>query len=158
MTSEALDLTSLLKVNEVELVYRNPIPYERRLQVCSSQAAYYILRQTWNENRIELVEEFRILLLNQQNHCLGVSTISSGGLASCLADPRLIFATALKAGATSLIVAHNHPSGNLTPSYADKTLTTKLQEGGRILDIAILDHLIITPQHYRSLADEGLLP
>jgi DNA repair protein RadC len=155
---EQLALQHLFKVNEVEIVYRNTTPYQDRIQIKSSATAYEILLATWNANRLEMVEQFKILLLDQQNNCLGVSEIATGGTSSCLADPKVIYATALKARAASLILAHNHPSGNLTPSEADKSLTRKLKDGGRLLDIAVLDHLIITPRNYLSFADGGLMP
>ncbi|MGA0556814.1 JAB domain-containing protein [Larkinella sp. VNQ87] len=151
-------MQSLFRVNEVEIVYRNPILYQDRIQIRSSATAYEILLATWAQNRLELVEQFKILLLDQQNNCLGVSDIASGSMSSCLADPKVIFATALKTRATGLILVHNHPSGNLAPSESDKALTRKLKDGGKLLDIAVLDHLIVTPHNYRSFADEGLMP
>ncbi|RCR68335.1 JAB domain-containing protein [Larkinella punicea] len=151
-------IQSLFKVNEVEIVYKNPIPYLERIQVTSSVTAYDILRHAWDENRLELVEQFKILLLDQQNNCLAISDIATGGMTACLADPKVIFATALKSKACAIILAHNHPSGNLQPSEADKTLTRKIKEGGKLLDITVLDHLIITSHAYRSFADEGLMP
>lgn len=155
---DQLSLQHLFKVNEVEIIYRNTTPYQDRIQIKSSATAYEILRATWDENRLELVEQFKILLLDQKNNCLGVSDISTGSMSACLADPKVIFATALKARASSLILAHNHPSGNLQPSEADKVLTRKLKEGGKLLDIAVLDHLIVTPHNYCSFADDGLMP
>lgn len=151
-------LSALFRVNEIEISYKNPTPFDQRIQITSSAQAYDVLRLAWDQNRIELVEQFNILLLDPRNACLGVSQVASGGFASCLADPKVIFATAIKARATSLILAHNHPSGNLMPSEADKTLTKRLKEGGKLLDIAVLDHLIITPWGYSSFADEGLMP
>lgn len=151
-------LQSLFRVNEVEIIYRNRIPYQDRIQITKSATAYEILLHAWDENRMELVEQFKILLLDQKNNCLGISDISTGGMSACLADPKVIFATALKARATGIILAHNHPSGNLQPSDSDKALTRKLKEGGKLLDIAVLDHLIVTPQNYISFADEGLMP
>ncbi|WP_077920562.1 JAB domain-containing protein [Spirosoma sp. 209] len=153
-----LSLQSLFRVNEIEIIYRNPVPYQDRIQIRQSATAYEILRAMWDINRMELVEEFKILLLDQKNNCLAVSDIASGGMSACLADPRVIFATALKARATGLILAHNHPSGNLTPSEADQVLTRKLKDGGKLLDIAVLDHLIVTPHSYLSFADDGLMP
>lgn len=146
------------KVTEVQITYRNRVPLRERIQVTKSETAYKILRRAWDENKVELLEQFKILLLDQQNNCLGVSNIATGGIASCLADPRVIFVTALKAKASSIILAHNHPSGSLQPSAADIALTRKLHQGGGLLDIAVLDHLILTPESYRSLADEGLMP
>lgn len=155
---DQLTLQSLFRVNEVEIIYRNATPYQDRIQIKSSATAYEILLASWDQNRLELVEQFKVLLLDQKNNCLGVSAIASGGMSACLADPKIIFATALKARATGIILAHNHPSGNLQPSEPDKTLTRKLRDGGKLLDIAVLDHLIVTPHGYRSFADEGLMP
>ena len=152
------NIQSLFAVNEVEIVYRNKIPYAERIQITRSSTAYDILLNAWDENKLELVEQFKILLLNGQNHCLAIAPIASGSLNACLADPKLIFATALKAHASAIILAHNHPSGNLQPSPADITMTRKLVEGGKLLDIAVLDHLIITPRQFCSLKDEGLMP
>lgn len=152
------NIKSLFTVNEIEISYKNPTPFDQRIQITSSAQAYNVLRQAWDQNRIELVEQFNILLLDPRNACLGISRIATGGFAACLADPKVIFATALKARATGLILAHNHPSGNLTPSDADKTLTKRLKEGGKLLDIAVLDHLIVTPHNYCSFADAGIMP
>jgi DNA repair protein RadC len=87
---------------------------------------------------------------------LGYCQISAGGLCGTIADVRVIMQTALKACSNSIIISHNHPSGNLTPSEADKDLTRKIREAGKVLDIAVLDHLIITSESYFSFADEGL--
>jgi DNA repair protein RadC len=151
-------LFTLFQVNEVEIVYRNRTPYPDRIQIRSSSTAYEILRQSWDINRLELVEQFKILLLDQQNNCLALSTVATGGMSSVGVDPKVIFATALKTRATSLILTHNHPSGSLQPSEPDKILTRKLKQGGQLLDIAVLDHLIITPRNYFSFADEGIMP
>jgi DNA repair protein RadC len=102
-------------------------------------------------------EEFWILLLNRANEVIRPVQISSGGVAGTVADPKLIFKHALEQLASSVILFHNHPSGNLTPSQADKDLTRKLKEAGRMLDLPILDHLIFTDKSYFSFADEGLL-
>jgi len=151
-------IQSLYSVNEVEIVYKNKIPYQDRIQINQSSTAYEILRQCWDENRIELVEQFKILLLDRRHHCLGVSEIATGGITGCVVDPRIVFATALKTRASGLILAHNHPSGNLKPSEADIALTRKLMQGGKLLEISVLDHLIVTSHNYCSFADDGLMP
>ena len=102
-------------------------------------------------------EEFWVLLLNRANVLMRQEKISSGGVAGTVADPKLIFKSALEHLASSLILVHNHPSGNRQPSAADLALTKKLQEGGGFLDLPILDHLIYTDQGYYSFADEGML-
>ena len=102
-------------------------------------------------------EEFWVVLLNRANVVMKKVQISVGGVAGTVADPKLIFKTALENLASSMILVHNHPSGNLKPSQADKDLTHKLKEAGRYLEIPILDHLIITETSYYSFADEGIL-
>jgi DNA repair protein RadC len=102
-------------------------------------------------------EEFWVLLLNRANQVLRAERISHGGVTGTVADPKLIFNKALEHLACSLIACHNHPSGNLSPSEADKTLTKKLKEGGRVLEIPLLDHIIFTDNGYYSFADEGIL-
>jgi DNA repair protein RadC len=106
---------------------------------------------------MELKEEFYILLLNRANRVKGWYKVSEGGTAGTVVDPKLIFSTALKCHASSIILSHNHPSGNVKPSEEDLKLTKKLTEGGKLLEIAVLDHLILTSEEYLSFADEGLL-
>ncbi|WP_207535026.1 RadC family protein [Desertivirga arenae] len=102
-------------------------------------------------------EEFWILLLNRANIVISQHLISKGGQAGTIADPKIIYKTALENNAASIILAHNHPSGNLKPSQADLNLTRKLREGGGLLDITVLDHLIFTDSAYLSFADEGII-
>ena len=102
-------------------------------------------------------EEFWIILLNRANNVLSQHLISKGGQAGTLADPKIIFQAALENHAASIILAHNHPSGNLKPSQADINLTKKLRDGASLLDIALLDHVIFTNTSYFSFADEEML-
>lgn len=102
-------------------------------------------------------EEFWIVYLNNSNVVLQTLQLSKGGITGTLVDVRLVYKNALKLGAVSVILAHNHPSGTLTPSKADKELTEKLKQAGTSLDIKVLDHLIITENAYFSFADENLL-
>ena len=146
---------NLWQVTEMELSYHNKqLPKDRPI-INSSKAAYEVLGNLWDINKIELLEHFKILLLNRHYRCLGISNIATGGTAACVVDPRIIFATALKANATNIILAHNHPSGNLTPSEEDKKMTDQLIEGGKYLQINIRDHLILSSTEYLSMADEG---
>lgn len=102
-------------------------------------------------------EEFWILLLNRANRVIGRERISSGGLAATIVDARVIFQKAISGLACSIILCHNHPSGNRQPSQADIDITRKLKKGGETLDVSVLDHLIITEEGYYSFADEGML-
>lgn len=144
-------------VSEIELSYKTKVKATERPYISSSLAAYKIALQIWNPNTIEFFEESKILLLNNSNKVLGVYPVSSGGITGTVVDVRIIFATALKANATAIILMHNHPSGKLVASAADKQITKKIKEAGKILDITLLDHLIITPENYYSFADEGAL-
>ncbi|WP_053405902.1 DNA repair protein RadC [Persicobacter sp. CCB-QB2] len=103
-------------------------------------------------------EEFWILCLNNANEILEICKISEGGLSHTPADPRIIFQKAIEVRATRIILTHNHPSGNLYPSHSDINLTKKIAEGGRILDIMVVDHLIYTDNGYYSMADENKMP
>lgn len=145
------------RVTEVELVYRTKIKVSERPKINSSADIYAILKNIWNKEKIEMLEEFKVLLLNRGNSVLGVYEVSSGGITGTVADPRLILATAIKSLAVHLVLCHNHPSGNLKPSRADEMITKKIKEAAAFHDITILDHLIITSEGYYSFADEGLL-
>lgn len=101
-------------------------------------------------------EEFWIIYLNNSNKILSKSQLSKGGITGTLVDVRLVFKMALEIGATALILCHNHPSGTLIPSDADKQITKKLKQAGESLDIKVLDHLIVTDLNYFSFADEGI--
>ena len=102
-------------------------------------------------------EEFWVLFLNNSNKVLAKSQISKGGLTATIVDVRLLFKRALELASVGIIVCHNHPSGKLQPSTADKQLTQKIKEAGCTLDIKLLDHLIITEKVYFSFADDGVL-
>lgn len=102
-------------------------------------------------------EEFWVVLLNRANVVMRTVAVSRGGVAGTVADPKLIFKEALEQLASSIILVHNHPSGNKNPSAADIALTRKLKEAGHFLDLPILDHLIYTDNGYFSFADEGML-
>ena len=149
---------NLYDVAEVSLAYNSKVSASERISIRSSRDAFDVLYNNWNLEAIEHREEFKILLLNRANKVLGLSEISKGGISGTVVDSRMIFQTALKANAIAVILCHNHPSGNLMPSEADLQITKKLKEGGKLLDISVLDHIIITPgSKYSSLADNGYL-
>lgn len=102
-------------------------------------------------------EEFWVGYLNRRHKIIELKKVSEGGVAGTVADPKIIFKHAVELLASSIILAHNHPSGNLSPSEADKQLTKKLVQGGKMLDILVVDHLIISDQRFYSFADEGLM-
>ena len=148
---------SLFQVSEIEVSYRPKFKASERPQITCSKDIYEIFYNNWNLNKLEYVEQFKMLLLNRGNKVIGIYEVSTGGVAGTIADPKLIFSASLKCNATGIILAHNHPSGNLRPSQADIHLTKKIKSGGEILDIAVLDHLIVTAEGYYSFADEGLM-
>jgi len=116
-----------------------------------------LLLKTWDPNKVEFVEQFKVILMNRANRVLGIYELSTGGVSGTVADIKLVFMAALKSNACSLIISHNHPSGNLKPSRADEDLTNKIKAAGKLLDIQVLDHVIVTTEGYFSFADEGLL-
>lgn len=156
MEKKVLD-QMLNNVAEVELIYHSKLKPSQRPLVASAQDAAILLRLLWEEGKIDLVEQFKVLFLNRANKVLCVNNVSSGGITGTVADPRLIYATALKVNAVSLILAHNHPSGSLKPSRQDEELTQKIKVAGTYFDMKVLDHIILTSESYFSFADEGLL-
>ena len=133
---------------------RKDIEHIEKPKITSSRDAYELLKSELTDIPHE---EFWILLLNRANRVIKKYQVSQGGVAGTVADPKIIYKTALEELASGIILAHNHPSGNLTASQADMDLTRKLKEAGRLLEIQVLDHLIVGGQKYFSFADEGLL-
>lgn len=154
---QLINKEAVVKVAEVELVYRSKVKASERPVVQSSTDAANILRVLWEEGKIELVEQFKVLFLNRSNKVICVYNVSSGGVTGTVADPKLIFMAALRVNAVNIILCHNHPSGSFKPSRADEELTQKIKGAGNFLDIKVLDHVILTAESYFSFADEGLL-
>lgn len=146
-----------LVASEIELIYKSKVKTSERPRIESSYSAFKIALKAWDENKIELLEQFKVLILSNSNTVLGVFEISSGGITGTVVDIRLLFTALLKTRATAFILVHNHPSGKLQPSQADKQITKKIKEASQILDITLLDHLIITSEGYYSFADQGVL-
>jgi len=143
-------------IAEIKVSYSEKIMMSEAVQIKSSQDAFKVFWDTWDHSQIGYCEHFKIILANRANRVKGVITISQGGVSGTMVDSKMIFAAALKCCACSIFLAHNHPSGGLTPSEADKSLTRKLKEAGKLLDITVLDHLILSPEErYVSFADEG---
>lgn len=149
-------MASLFEIKEIEIFYKSDTLKADRNKITSSVDAYAIFLKSY-VSKIEYQEVFSVMFLNNNNDVLGIKTISTGSITGTLVDIRLIFQTALKAHATGLILCHNHPSGNLKPSQADKDLTAKIKKGAQFLDIKLLDHLIITSENYTSFADDNIL-
>lgn len=124
--------------------------------ISTSAAANELLRPLFLEE-METRERFVMLLLDRGNRAKGTYLVSIGGLHGTVADPKLIFCAALKTLSSSIVLAHNHPSGQLRPSMEDISLTKKLVEGARLLDLVVQDHLILTRDGYYSFADNAML-
>lgn len=126
-----------------------------RAQINSSKQAFDILVPLFMD---KTEEQFVVMYLNHANYLMAVERISTGGMTSTIADIRIIFKRALSGQSTSkIILAHNHPSGHLKPSEADKKLTERIRDGGKLLDIQLVDHLILADNRYYSFADEQIL-
>jgi len=152
-----MDVSALYEVAEIELRYKSKVKASDRPKIETSKDAYNVLMKSWDENKIEFVEQFKVLFLNKANKVLGIYEVSTGGISGTVADPRVIFVAALKVNCCGIIISHNHPSGNLKLSRQDEALTQKIKQAGELLDIKLLDHVIVTNESYYSFADEGLL-
>lgn len=141
-------------LNEVCLTYKTKAPITSNTPVISGpEDAFRILKQHW-ETDINMVERFKVLLLDTKNRVIGISNFSQGGMNGTVVDSRILFATALQALATAMIIAHNHPSGDVQPSKNDEILTDRLMRVGKDLDLPIIDHLIVSPDSYYSFGSK----
>ncbi|SDL70469.1 RadC-like JAB domain-containing protein [Daejeonella rubra] len=139
------------KVSDIKIIYTPKIKHSKLPEIFSAHEAHLLFRKSWDIGKLYLVEQFKAMYLNSNGKVLGIYEISSGGLTYTQVDTRLIFLGAIKCCATSIILAHNHPSGNREPSDSDLRITRRLKEAGRLLEINIWDHLIITPEGYTSM-------
>lgn len=146
-----------MQLTEISVHYNPKQKSSNRLKIITSQDAVSYLREVFNPNTIRLQEQVVVLYLNRANYALGHQLLSIGGLTSTVLDIRIVLATALKCLACSIIIAHNHPSGELKPSKQDLGITHQLKRAGELLDIKLLDHFIITTEGHYSFADESNL-
>lgn len=146
------------KVNEIKISYdgdgqKGPYP-----QILNSSDAGEILFGIWDSDTIAVYESFKILLLNNNNSVKGVYEVSKGAITGTLVDVRIVFAIVLKSLSVGLILAHNHPSGTLRASEADRKVTDKIKKAAALFDVKLLDHLILVPNgDFFSFADNGLI-
>jgi DNA repair protein RadC len=145
----------LYQFNEIKVSYTSKIPTSERMKVTKAEDSYEVFKKVWDMDTIELFEECKIMMLDRGNRVIGIFNCSKGGMSGTAVDKKMIFVTALKANASSIIVGHNHPSGQLVASHADKSLTREMVEYGRFLDIPLLDHLIVTRHGFYSMCDHG---
>jgi len=127
-----------------------------RAKIFGSKDSETYIRQFYFDD-LEVYESFFILLLNRNNNTIGYAKISQGGVSGTVVDVKIICKYAVESLASSVILAHNHPSGNLTPSDADSQMTTKVKSALKTLDIQCLDHIILTADSYFSFADNGVM-
>ena len=145
-------------LSEITLQYKNKVQYKNRLKITDSNSAAEIFRDIW-EYPIDHRESTYILLINGANQVLGYNLVSIGGKSSTIVDITLILQVAIKVNASAIILAHNHPSGDLTPSNEDLAITRRLKEAGDLLGIKILDHIIIDTdsRNFKSFTEMGLI-
>ena len=144
-----------MQVAEIKVSYSNT--NLERIKITNSQIIYEVIMKYWSLDIIEYQEEVKVILLNRANVVLGIYELSKGGISGTVVDVRIILGVALKCNASSIVLVHNHPSGNLKPSEPDKDITSKVKEACRILEVPLLDHLIISRYGYFSFADSGIL-
>jgi DNA repair protein RadC len=144
-------------INEISVSYKRS--QLNNATVNNSQATCQLIKDIYNQTQseLELKEYFFMVLLNRANKPVGYYKLSEGGIGGTVVDIRIAFATALKGLASAIVLAHNHPSGNLVPSEEDKRITKRFVEVGKLLEIVVLDHVIVTTDGYYSFADEGLI-
>lgn len=142
------------KIPKIKLSYisENNLEYE---PVRQSNEIAMIFRDFWDPEEIEFRESFKVAYLNRRGKVLGVQTISEGGTAECPIDAKLIYMGALLSNGQSIILCHNHPSGNLNSSPQDDNLTREIIQGAKTLNLRVLDHIILTKDSYYSYQDHG---
>lgn len=148
-------MTTDYKVAEVELSYKNRVPYKERKKVQTSLDAYNLLINNHDDDTIDYKETFKVLYLNQASQVVGCFTLSQGGITSTCVDVRNILQGALLTNAVAMVLAHNHPSGNTRPSREDDKITNQISKAGELLNIKVLDHIIFTREDFYSYGDEG---
>lgn len=144
------------QIQEIKVLYKRPKVSEMH-KVLSSLDACELLRSVYEDGKMDFKEYFFVIMLTRRNQVLGISKVSEGGTSGTVVNSKEIFQIALKCNAVSIIICHNHPSGNLQPSEADKKLTQKIKDFSEMIDVKLLDHIIITSEGYYSFADEGVL-
>jgi DNA repair protein RadC len=146
------------KVAEIELTYKTKVKASEREQIQGSKDCSAIFKSIEAyEKNMELKEVFYTMYLNRQNKVLAVMKISEGGVTSTVVEVKHVIKPAIDLNATSIILCHNHPSGNLTPSESDKVLTNTIKQAAKLFDIVLLNHIIITEESHYSFADDGLI-
>ncbi|MFA6922909.1 MAG: JAB domain-containing protein [Bacteroidales bacterium] len=154
-----IDLSHLetsTELAEIKVIYKSE--NKNKVKITNSKDVFNILNSLYDKDTIGFQEQFYMLLLNKGNVLLGWIKLSTGGISGTVVDLKIIFATALKAFASGIVVSHNHPSTNVNPSNEDVSITKKINDAGKLFEIKLLDHIIVAPDNtYFSFADEGIL-
>jgi DNA repair protein RadC len=148
-------LPAWCQVQEIKLSYKSKVKFSDRPVIIRSEDCADIFKQTWDEDTLELTEAFKVMLVNKANRVIGIYQVATGGFDAVHVDIRLIFISALKSGANGIFLCHNHPTGLLRPSQADRLMTGRIAEGAKILGITLQDHIIIAKEGYYSFADNA---
>lgn len=150
-------MNNLYNISEVKLSYRSKPTKAKRVQISCSADCYKVLIDNWDKGELEHKESFKILLLNQNSIVLGIYTVAEGGIAGIQVDVRVILQAAILANACSIVLAHNHPSGNISPSFEDSTTTKGVILAANTMNIRVYDHIIVGRNKYFSFAEKGIL-
>jgi DNA repair protein RadC len=145
------------ELSEIELRYNPVVPAIKKPRIKCSQDAHKQFLELMDRTQFNIKEEAAVLFVNRSKRVIGGYKVSSGGIAGTVVDIRIILGMALKCLASGFILAHSHPSGDLSPSKQDLDLTIRLMEAGKLMEIQLLDHLIITENSYLSMAEDDLI-
>lgn len=157
MKNNIMNKMNKMEVQEIQVTVRYKSKKSKRIQIKNSDDAYRFFKTIFNAGTIDWTEEVVLLCFNYAMEVIGYYKVASGGMTSVPIDSRVIFGVASNCFATSIMLAHNHPTGRLAPSYADLEVTKKLKAGGEILGIQLLDHLIVTSEGFYYFADNNQL-
>ncbi|MFC4738975.1 JAB domain-containing protein [Flavobacterium ponti] len=128
-----------------------------KIKLVNCKETFEFILSKWDLDIIEFQEECKVILVNRANFVLGIYNLSKGGISGTVVDVRIILSVALKCNASGIILAHNHPSGNMKPSEADRKITKKLKESCDLIDITLIDHFIISKNSFFSFSQDGIL-
>lgn len=143
-------------VSKIELFYKNKTNLD--IRVNTPHEAYNIFMNNWDDGRIDLLEEGKVLYLGPSNKVISLYELSRGGVCGTVMEPKHIILGALQQNASKIVLAHNHPSGNLKPSQADNYLTEKINQATKFFDLKLVDHIVLCRHGFYSFSDDGLIP
>lgn len=141
----------------ISLSFDKKVKKSELFQITNANDAYTVFQSVFSKDTFDWKEEMIMLCLSRGNKVLGYYKVSSGGIAGTICDPKIIFTVALNCSASYIIIAHNHPSGRIEPSAADRSLTKSLKEAAKLLGMGLVDHIIMGEDAFYSFADDGAL-